>query len=163
VIASHSNARAICDNPRNLTDDMLLVLKENGGVAQVCILSAYVKKQKPNPEKDNERAAIREKYNNFEGLSNEESVIAREEWNAIERKYPTPLASVSELVDHVDHIVRVAGINHVGIGTDFDGGGGLSDCFDVSQIGNITLELVKRGYSEEEIQKIWSGNFLRDF
>jgi len=163
VVASHSNARAICDNPRNLTDDMLLALKNNGGVVQVCILSAYVTKQEPNPEKEAAREALREKYNHFIGLSEEKSNIAREEWSAIERKYPTPLASVSELVDHIDHIVRIAGINHVGIGTDFDGGGGLSDCFDVSQIGNITLELVRRGYSEEEIQKIWSGNFLRVF
>jgi membrane dipeptidase len=163
VVASHSNARAICDNPRNLTDDMLLALKNNGGVVQVCILSAYVTKQEPNPEKEAAREALREKYNHFIGLSEEKSNIAREEWSAIERKYPTPLASVSELADHIDHIVRIAGINHVGIGTDFDGGGGLSDCFDVSQIGNITLELVRRGYSEEEIQKIWSGNFLRVF
>jgi membrane dipeptidase len=163
VVASHSNARAICDNPRNLTDDMLLALKNNGGVVQVCILSAYVTKQEPNPEKEAAREALREKYNHFIGLSEEKSNIAREEWSAIERKYPTPLASVSELVDHIDHIVRIAGINHVGIGTDFDGGGGLSDCFDVSEIGNITLELVRRGYSEEEIQKIWSGNFLRVF
>jgi membrane dipeptidase len=163
VVASHSNARTICDNPRNLTDDMLLALKNNGGVVQVCILSAYVTKQEPNPEKEAAREALREKYNHFIGLSEEKSNIAREEWSAIERKYPTPLASVSELVDHIDHIVHIAGINHVGIGTDFDGGGGLSDCFDVSEIGNITLELVRRGYSEEEIQKIWSGNFLRVF
>jgi membrane dipeptidase len=163
VIASHSNAKAICDNPRNLTDDMLLALKDNGGVVQVCILSAYVTKQEPNPEKEAAREALREKYNNFTGLSEEESNIAREEWSAIERKYPTPLATVSELVNHIDHIVQIAGIDHVGIGTDFDGGGGLQDCFDVSQIGNITLELVKRGYSKKEIEKIWSGNFLRVF
>jgi membrane dipeptidase len=66
-------------------------------------------------------------------------------------------------VDHIDHIVKVAGIDHIGIGTDFDGGGGLQDCFDVSELGNITLELVKRGYTEEDIRKIWGGNFMRVF
>ncbi len=65
------------------------------------------------------------------------------------------------MVDHIDHMVKVAGIDHVGIGTDFDGGGGLADCVDVSQMGNITLELVKRGYTEEEIRKIWGGNIMR--
>jgi membrane dipeptidase len=65
------------------------------------------------------------------------------------------------VVDHIDHIVAVAGINHVGIGTDFDGGGGVEGCYDVSEMGNITLELVKRGYTENEIRKIWGGNFMR--
>jgi len=65
------------------------------------------------------------------------------------------------MVDHIDHMVKVAGIDHVGIGTDFDGGGGLADCVDVSQMGNVTLELVKRGYTEVEIQKIWGGNIMR--
>ena len=66
-------------------------------------------------------------------------------------------------MDHIDHIVKIAGIDHVGIGTDFDGGGGLEDCFDASELGNITLELVKRGYTEDEIRKIWGGNFMRVF
>jgi len=68
---------------------------------------------------------------------------------------------VTDMVDHIDHMVKVAGIDHVGIGTDFDGGGGLADCVDVSQMGNITLELVKRKYSEEDIRKIWGGNIMR--
>jgi membrane dipeptidase len=76
---------------------------------------------------------------------------------------PEQLATVAELVDHIDHVVDVAGIDHVGIGTDFDGGGEVEGCFDVSEIGNITLELVKRGYSEEEIRKIWGGNLMRVF
>lgn len=78
-------------------------------------------------------------------------------------EYPQKLATVSDAVDHIDHMVKIAGIDHVGIGTDFDGGGALQDCFDVSELGNITLELVKRGYSEEDIRKLWGGNFMRVF
>jgi membrane dipeptidase len=86
---------------------------------------------------------------------------ARAERRQIEERFPRPLATVSDLVDHIDHIVKVAGIDHVGIGSDFDGGGGLSDCRDVSEIWKITRELLRRGYSPDDIQKIWSGNFLR--
>jgi membrane dipeptidase len=68
---------------------------------------------------------------------------------------------VSDAVDHIDHIVKIAGINHVGIGTDFDGGGELEDCHDVSQMKNITIELLRRGYSDEDISKIWGENLMR--
>ena len=79
------------------------------------------------------------------------------------KKYPQKLATVQDVADHIDHIVKVAGIDHVGIGTDFDGGGAVTGCFDVSEMGNITLELVKRGYTETQIRKIWGGNFMRVF
>lgn len=163
VVASHSCARALCDNPRNLDDDMLRSLAENGGVIQVCVLSSYVKKPVPNPERDAAVKAFRRKYKNFSGLSEKEKEERRNEWNALEEKYPRRLATVSDVVDHIDHIVRVAGIDHVGIGSDFDGGGGLHGCYDVSEMGNITLELVRRGYTEKEIRKIWGGNFIRVF
>jgi len=163
VIASHSNSRAVCNHPRNLDDNMLMALKENGGVIQVCILSAYVKTSEPNPEREAAQQQIREQFNNFENLTDDELQKAREEWNALNEIYPQKLASVTDLVDHIDHISGLIGIEHVGIGTDFDGGGSLSDCLDVTQLGNITLELVRRGYSEEEIEKIWAGNFMRVF
>lgn len=163
VIASHSNARSICDNPRNLNDHMLKKLAEKGGVVQLCVLSSYVKEMGPQPERDSAFNAIREKYNHFEDLSDEEMEKARSEWYETDRKFPRKLATVSDFVDHIDHIVKVAGIDHVGIGTDFDGGGALKDCYDVSQMGNITLELVKRAYTEDEIRKIWGGNFMRVF
>ena len=161
VIASHSSARAICDNPRNLTDDMLVELAQNGGVAQVCILSDYVKEMPSNPQRDSARSALREKYRNFDDLSDEEMKMAREEWYAVNRQFPQNLANVQDYVDHIDHIVKVAGIDHVGIGTDFDGGGGVDGCYDVSEMPNITIELVKRGYTEENIAKIWGGNLMR--
>ncbi len=161
VIASHSCARAICDNPRNLNDDMLKKLAENGGVIQMCILSDYVKAPEPNPERDSAQNVVRVKYRGFDDLTEEEMAMARKEWYAIDTIFPRKLATVSDAVDHIDHMVKIAGIDHVGIGTDFDGGGGLADCVDVSELRNITLELVKRGYTEEEIQKIWGGNIMR--
>jgi membrane dipeptidase len=161
VIASHSCSRAICDNPRNLDDDMLKRLAENGGVVQMCILSDYVKKPEPYPARDSAFEAIKKKYGNFADLTKDEEKKAWKEWDDVDSLFPTKLATVSDVVDHIDHIVKVAGIDHVGIGTDFDGGGGLADCRDVSQMGNITLELVKRGYKEEEIRKIWGGNLMR--
>ena len=161
VIASHSCSRALCDNPRNLTDDMLRELAANNGVVQMCILSDYVKKPLPNPERDSARMAVRKKYNNFQDLKPEQWDIASAEWHGIDAKFPQTLANVSDVVDHIDHIVKIAGIAHVGIGTDFDGGGGVDGCKDVSQVGNITLELVKRGYSKKDIEKIWGGNLMR--
>jgi len=118
VIASHSSCRALCNSPRNLSDDMLLALKENGGVIQICIYSSYL----------------------VPGGRG---------------------ANVSNIVDHIDHVVKIAGIDHVGIGTDFDGGGGVEGCKDVSEMKNITIELLRRGYTKKEIEKIWSGNIMR--
>jgi membrane dipeptidase len=161
VIASHSCSRALCDNPRNLTDDMLRALAANNGVVQMCILSDYVKKPLPNPERDSLRLAVRKKYNNFQDLTDEQWEIAITEYHSIDNKFPQQLATVSDVVNHIDHMVKIAGIDHVGIGTDFDGGGGVDGCKDVSQMGNITLELVKRGYSEKDIKKIWGGNLMR--
>ncbi len=163
VIASHSCARAVCDNPRNLSDDMLKLIAEKGGVIQLCILSEYIKKPKPYPERDNALKKLRVEYENYSKLSEEEKAKVREKWYAINRKYPRELATVAEAVDHIDHIVKVAGIDHIGIGTDFDGGGALADCYDSSELWRITYELVKRGYSEEDIRKIWGENFFRVF
>lgn len=161
VIASHSCARSLCDNPRNLSDTMLKTLAAKGGVIQMCILSDYVKTPEPFPERDSARQAFRDKYPEFDKLSEAEKEIARKEWYAIDSIFPRKLATVSDMVDHIDHIVAVAGIDHLGVGTDFDGGGGLADCIEVSQMGNITLELVKRGYTEDQIRKIWGGNIMR--
>lgn len=163
VIASHSCARAICDNPRNLTDDMLRSIARNGGAVQMCILSEYVKKGEPNPARDSAYRALRRKWNNFRGLTPEQEKQATTEWYELEEKYPASLATVADVVDHIDHMVKVMGIDHVGIGTDFDGGGGVDGCADASQMYRITMELLRRGYSERDIRKIWGENFLRVF
>ncbi len=163
VIASHSCARAVCNNPRNLSDELLKKLAKNGGVIQLCILSDYLKPSPPNPERDEAYKALRKKYPNFNSLPEKEQALVIKEWEELEDKFPGNPATVVDAVNHIDHIVKVAGIDHVGIGSDFDGGGGITDCYDVSEMGNITLELVKRGYTEQQIAKIWGGNFIRVF
>lgn len=163
VIASHSCSRAICDNPRNLSDSMLVRMAKNGGVVQMCILSDYVKKIERTPKRDSARMALRKKYNNFQDLTPAQDSMASIDWNLIDENYHQKLATVSDVVDHIDHMVKVMGIEHVGIGTDFDGGGGVDGCKDVSQIMNITVELIRRGYSDNDIKKIWGENVLRVF
>jgi len=108
-------------------------------------------------------AVVRARFNNFEGLTPEQEKEAYKAYRSVSKQFPNKLATVKDAVDHIDHMVKLIGIDYVGIGTDFDGGGALADCFDVSQMGNITLELVRRGYSEEDIRKIWGGNFMRVF
>jgi membrane dipeptidase len=161
VIASHSCARALCDHPRNLSDEMLLKLKENGGVIQMCFVGEYVKTPEPDPQRDAAMHALRDKYGDFVKMTEQEREAYWSERQELEQKYPRKLPSVKEAVDHIDHIVEVAGIDHVGIGTDFDGGGALADCYDASELGHITLELVRRGYSARDIKKIWGGNLTR--
>lgn len=163
VIASHSDTRALCDNPRNLSDSMLLALRDNGGVIQMCLLSDYVRTMPDNPDRDSAFAYFRQKYSNYNDLSDAERKIADEEWMEIDKRYPAQLATVSDMVDHIDHVVKLIGIDYVGIGSDFDGGGRLADCQDAGQLRNITYELLRRGYSEKDICKIWGGNLMRVF
>lgn len=168
ILASHSSVRAICDHPRNLSDEQLQALKKNGGVIQICIYSEYLRKETPHPEKDRARrefrARIRSQYGNFNEVKDPEiRKKIMQEYEDFQVKYPRDLATVKDAVDHLDHVVRLIGIDHVGIGTDFDGGGELADCRDVSQMPNITEELLRRGYSEKEIGKIWGGNAMRVF
>lgn len=161
VIASHSSSRAVCNNLRNLSDGMLKALAKNDGVVQVCILSAYIEEPLPDPQRDSAKNAVQAKHGNFYELDTDGKRAFLRDWYAVDREFPPRLANVSRVVDHIDHIVEVAGIDHVGIGTDFDGGGGVEGCFDVSEIMNITEELLKRGYTERDIRKIWGQNLMR--
>ena len=161
VIASHSSSRALCCNPRNLSDDMLLALKGNGGVIQICILSAYLKTIEPNPEMGSKLKELQNRFGSYDTISSEDRKSQmRKEYREIRKRYEK-LAAVTDVVDHIDHVVQVAGIDHVGIGTDFDGGGGVEGCMNVSEMKNITIELLRRGYSKKEVEKIWSGNIMR--
>jgi membrane dipeptidase len=164
VIASHSCCRAVFDSPRNLSDDMLRALAKNGGVIQINLCSFYLKETRDNPEQKAALDSLKEARGDLDAIRDEKTL--QEYLNAyfdIMDRYPSDLATVTDLADHIDHAVRIAGIDHVGIGSDFDGGAELADVTDVSDYPNITLELVRRGYSEKDIRKIWGGNFMRVF
>jgi membrane dipeptidase len=164
IIASHSSARAVCDNPRNLTDGQLRALAKNGGVIQICFLSAYVKTPPVIPEREQALKELGAKYGNIRQIQDEAlRAKAMSEREAVNRKYPEVRANVRDLVDHIDHVRKVVGVDFVGIGTDFDGGGGVVGCDDVSGMIHVTEELIRRGYTDREIEKIWGGNFLRVF
>lgn len=165
VIASHSSCRALNDHPRNLDDRQLKALAENGGAIQVVALDQFLKA--PSPERQravNELAARIGIPSGPHGPRFSEATASqrrqfREGEKKLDQQYPP--AGLKEYVDHIDHAVKVAGIDHVGIGTDFDGGGGIRGFNDHSEALNVTVELLRRGYSEEAVKKIWGGNILR--
>jgi membrane dipeptidase len=163
IIATHSNARTVTDHPRNMSDDMLRLIAKNGGVVQLTMLSDYLRDAPQNPERDSALTSLRASLKPSNEMTESERKAARDQLREIRTQYPDPLATVQNAVDHIDHIVSIAGIDHVGIGCDFDGGGGIDGVFDASEVMNITVELVRRGYSEQDIEKIWSGNLLRVF
>ncbi len=180
IIASHSSARALCDHSRNLDDDQLLLLKKNGGVVQTVAFSSYL-----NTDKHEARAAYMKglyskiadsmdidwyERSQFPELSdaqraafmaNYPKVLKQAKIEASKDKNAPEAVNVSDFVNHIDYMVKLIGIDHVGISSDFDGGGGIEGWDDASETFNVTLELVKRGYSEEEIEKLWGGNLLR--
>ena len=163
VMASHSSVRAICNHPRNLSDDMIRKLAEKRGVIQICILGDYIREVDKTSMNYIKTDALRKKYNNWIYKNEKERKAADDEWDAIQRDYPPIQRTIAEAVDHIDYVVKLVGVDYVGIGSDFDGGGGLADCPDVASFPKITDELIRRGYTSKEIEKIWGGNFLRVF
>ncbi len=160
VIASHSSCRALCENPRNLNDDMLQALKKNGGVIQICILSDYLRQPVPNPEYDAKVRELRESWRSMGELTMEQQEKRWEEFSKLKAQY-VKLATIEDAVNHIQHVIDVIGIDHVGIGTDFDGGGSIEGCTDASMMKNITKEMIRRGYSRDDIARIWGGNIMR--
>ncbi len=161
VIASHSCVKALCDDKRNLPDELIKKIAEHGGVIQICAFSSYLKKIEQDPERTAALDSIKSYYDSFAAMTQEQKEEFRAKRKEINKLYPPKLASVKDLADHIDHAVKIAGTAHVGIGTDFDGGGGLSGCSDAGEMINITEELLRRGYSEKDIKMIWGGNLLR--
>lgn len=180
IIASHSSARALCDHSRNLDDEQLMWLKENGGVVQTVAFSSYVNTEKHNA-RNQYMSALRKKLAEEKGLKwyerSELRALSAEEREAFmayayeindaanevaanDAEAPAGV-TVADFVDHIDYMVDLVGIDHVGISSDFDGGGGITGWSDASETQNVTLELVKRGYSEEDIAKLWGENLLR--
>ena len=164
VIVSHTACRALCSNHRNISDEMLLSLKENGGIVNITLLSQLLKSPDVNTGAQQEELSnLDEKYKDLVGS---DPAKYMDEYNSEREKIISnnrQIASVSDLVDHIEHVIQVIGIDYVGISTDFDGGGGVDGCKDVTEIDSITRELVLRGYSRSEIDKIWGGNFMRVF
>jgi membrane dipeptidase len=175
IIASHSGVRAICNHSRNLDDEQLDGMKANGGVVQLVAFNSYVK---CDAAKTAARAAAIDALRQEFGIAggNQRDISAaiqalpearRNEYLAKQeditaRRYPAdPAATVSDFVDHIDYVVKRVGVDHAGISSDFDGGGGVDGWRSASETFNVTLEMVRRGYTEEQIAKIWSGNLLR--
>lgn len=168
IIASHSGCAALTANPRNLTDEQLKALSKNGGVIQVVALTDFLAPAARTDAIEKLRKEIG--LDKFDTLPRgnrtpeQQSEYAklnqmlRDRSKEVETKYPV---TITDFVNHIDHAVKVAGIDHVGIGTDFDGGGGIPGFNDHSEALNVTVELVRRGYSEKDIDKIWGGNLLR--
>ena len=181
VIASHSAARAVGNVSRNLDDEQLMALKENGGVVQTVAFQSYV-----NPEKNQAHRDALDKLEKsvaeemgFElmgrrarfGLSDSDreayDIAVRPVQEAIDARVDAevnsiaPPVDVSDLADHIDYLVNLIGLEHVGISSDFDGGGGVEGWNDAAETFNVTLELVRRGYTEQQIGMLWSGNLLR--
>tara|TARA_B100000575_G_scaffold294345_1_gene309659 strand:- start:1022 stop:2278 length:1257 start_codon:yes stop_codon:yes gene_type:complete len=179
VIASHSSARGLENNPRNMDDEQLLALKANGGVIQTVAFRSYLNGKK--------HAAWRTEYDalmrkvgaemGIEVLADRRQVFmmnpsdratyldrirpVRARVDELSNQMSAPPVDVADFVDHVDYLVTKIGVDHVGISSDFDGGGGVEGWNDADETFNVTLELVKRGYSEAEVAKLWSGNLLR--
>jgi membrane dipeptidase len=178
IIASHSAARALCDVSRNLDDEQLLALKHTGGVIQIVAYGGFVKTPKPDSsDRKAALAALRGEFNlpdpadprlraSFHSILTRMPLEQRagydERLAAIDNEQPgDPPATVKDFVDHIDYAVNLLGIEHVGIASDFDGGGGIAGWDDASETFNVTLELVRRGYTEVQIEKLWGGNMLR--
>jgi len=180
LMASHSSARALNDHSRNLDDEQLRLLAETGGVVQTVAFQSYLDAEKNTAHNEalrDLRAEIADEME-FESLSRgEQQLLSPEEFEAYleaQRLYDeavdarasevfevAPPVDVADFVDHIDYMVELIGLDHVGISSDFDGGGGVYGWDDASETFAVTLELVRRGYSEEEIASLWGGNLLR--
>ena len=182
VIASHSAARALADHSRNMDDEQLLALKKNGGVIQTVAFANYVKINKPDSaERTAAIAALRKEFGLAPqgsgggpgtgggaggGAMNRLTAEQREQYIArmveVDKRTPGDTrATVADFVNHIDYLVKTIGLEHVGISSDFDGGGGVTGWNGAEETFNVTLELVRRGYTEGQIGKIWGGNLLR--
>ena len=181
LVASHSSARAMSENSRNLDDEQLLRIKENGGVVQTVAFSSYLNADKNALFSETRSNLIAEiatdldfevlsfaeistlsetQRSIYRGLMDQVNVIAAPRLEAEVNAIAAPV-DVVDFVNHIDYMVELIGLEHVGISSDFDGGGGISGWNDASETANVTVELVRRGYNEKQIGLLWSGNLLR--
>ncbi|MCP1463463.1 membrane dipeptidase [Pseudomonas sp. S3E17] len=161
LIASHSSSRAVNPHPRNLDDNRVRQLAAKGGVIQVNAYSDYLIPLTPNPDRNKAMAALGARFHNLAALSPEQVKALYQERDSLNQRFAQPKASLDVFMKHLLHLLEVVGPDHVGIGADWDGGGGVSGLEDVSQLPVITQRLLDAGYSEAQIANIWSGNLLR--
>lgn len=161
IILSHSGCKAIWDNPRNVDDALLVKLAEAGGVIQMNAYSDYMLDVPENPELEAGMDALQERYGPMRLLKGEELASYAAERRALEAQHPDPRADFEDFMEHLLHALELIGPDHVGIGLDMDGGGGVTGLEDVADVPKITERLLAEGYSEDDIAKIWSGNVLR--
>ncbi|RJP32661.1 MAG: membrane dipeptidase [Phycisphaerales bacterium] len=156
VIASHSSAYALVPHPRNVPDDVLTLIAGNGGVVMVNFYPVFIAAEggEFSKARTEARASLRARYEDEEAF--------KAAYDAWQRKHPEPAATIDTVVDHIDHIVKVAGVDHVGLGSDFDGVPSLpAGLEDVSKFPALTIELLRRGYTDADVRKILGGNLLR--
>ena len=164
IFASHSSARALSNVPRNIPDDLLRRIAKNGGVVQINFYSLFIDQATVTPQSDERGKRLKAQEDALTVKYGDDPERLAEEKNKLEAANPLPPLPISKLIDHIDHMVKVAGIDHVGLGADFDGANDFPEgARDVSMLPNITYELLKRGYSEQDIRKILGENFLRVF
>jgi membrane dipeptidase len=160
IILSHSGTKALYDHPRNLDDARLRRLAAAGGVIQINSLSAYLIKTPRIAARDDALKAMYAKYD-LDNLTAAQGEQLTRDRAAIDKKHPVPIAGFEDFMAQLLHAIRVAGVDHVGIGADWDGGGGVTGMEDVSLVWRITERLYKEGYNAPDLEKIWGGNVLR--
>jgi len=165
IMLSHSGCRAVFDHPRNIDDDRIKKLAAKGGTIQINSYNSYLINVPPNPERDKARAALGQKMRNLSTLTPaQRTAVMRavaQGRKEIETSYPEPRATFDMYMQHVTHALDLVGPDHVGVGCDWDGGGGVTGMEDVTAIPKITERLVKLGYSETQLSAFWGGNALR--
>ncbi|WP_368563419.1 dipeptidase [Pseudoxanthomonas sp. UTMC 1351] len=161
IVLSHTSADAIYDHPRNIDDVRIRKLAAKGGVIHVNAYGGYLIDVPSIPARERALSALSEKYGSESRLSPEQIQSYLQERQAIDRQYPVPRATLDDYMRHLLHILKVAGPEHVGIGADWDGGGGVTGLEDVSALPKITERLRQAGYTDQDIRNIWGGNLLR--
>lgn len=161
IVLSHSSARAVFNHPRNIDDARILRLAAAGGVIQINSYSDYLVDTPDNPERDQAMRALGRKFGPYRNLSGDKLKDYMSERHVIETRYPLPRASIDDVMAHLLHTLRLVGPDHVGIGLDWDGGGGVIGMEDVAGIPEISKKLLAAGYTEQDLAKIWGGNILR--
>lgn len=157
IILSHSGCRAISDHPRNITDDMLRKLAASGGVIQMNTMYNVT----VPPERTKALADLAAKYGPRASLTGARLAALDAETAQVNARYPAPVATFDDYMKHILHALKIAGPDHVGMGADWDGGGGMAGLEDVSLLPKITDRLLQAGYSKRDLEKIWGGNVLR--